>query len=56
MVLIRTKGRTYKARFLTPAERLESIYDRNFKPSGDKETDKRVQEESEAVYKELKDE
>ena len=54
MVLIRTKSRTYKTKFLTPKQRLESIYERNYKPSGDSETDKRVQQESESVYRELK--
>lgn len=53
-MLIKIKSRTYKTKFLNPKERLESIYERNYKPSGDSETDKRVQQESESVYRELK--
>lgn len=47
-------AKQYDARKLTPTQRLESLAERNFKPTGDKETDRRAVENIEKHLKQAK--
>ena len=55
-MLIRTKGKTYKAKDLTAAQRVESLADRNYKPTGDRETDRQTERNIEQAIKLAKNE
>ena len=50
------RGKSYKwdTKKLSPTQRLESLAERNFKPSGDKETDKETLSEIEKTLKQAK--
>ena len=52
-MLIKSRSKRYNTKFLTPSDRLESLYDRNYKQSEDK--DGKIQAEAEEVYKESKE-
>lgn len=56
LTIIKNQKRDYDASKLSPKERLESLYDRNYRPSGDKEADNKTQAEFEKAYQELKNE
>ena len=54
-MLIKIKGRSdYKSYKLKPLERLESLWEKNNKKSGDSKADAKRQREHERIYKELK--
>lgn len=60
-MLIQVKGKNsntgqYKTKDLTPSQRIESLADRNYKETGNREADNLAKKNIEAVLKEAKNE
>lgn len=59
-MLIKVKGKNsntgrYNAKDLTPAQRVESLAERNYRPTGNPEADSLAQQNIEAALKEAKE-